>query len=86
MIFALYVRTGWVGVLLLHPGPMDPTIVAVAPSVALPWLPVGIGVAGLLRYRRRAWPGIVLGSLAVGRRAGRGTVVTCRCPQPPTAA
>ncbi len=64
VIFVLYVATGWIGVLLLR-RLMDPTIVAVAPSVAMPWLPVGIGVAGLVRYGRGAWPGIFLGSLAV---------------------
>jgi len=61
-IFTLYTGTGWVGILLLR-RLMDPTIVAVAPSVALPWLPVGFGVAGLLYFGRGAWPGIFLGSL-----------------------
>jgi PAS domain S-box-containing protein len=63
-IFALYTGSGWIGILLLR-RLMDPTIVAVAPSVALPWLPVGFGVAGLLHYGRGAWPGIFLGSLAL---------------------
>jgi PAS domain S-box-containing protein len=63
-IFTLYTGSGWAGILLLR-RLMDPTIVAVAPSVALPWLPVGFGVAGLLHYGRGAWPGIFLGSLAL---------------------
>ncbi len=64
VIFGAYVATGWVGVMLLRQL-MDATIVAVAPAVAMPWLPVGCGVAGLLHFGRRAWPGVFLGSLVV---------------------
>jgi len=62
--FAWYTGTGLLGVVLLR-RLVDPTIAGLAPSIALPWLPVGFGVAGLLRYGRRVWPAVFLGSLAV---------------------
>jgi PAS domain S-box-containing protein len=62
--FAWYTGTGWVGVLLLR-RLVDPTLAGLAPSIAVPWLPVGFGVAGLLYFGRGAWPAVFLGSLAV---------------------
>lgn len=40
-----------------------PILAGTAPSVGVPWLAVGIGVAGLMRYGQRAWPGVFVGSL-----------------------
>jgi PAS domain S-box-containing protein len=40
-----------------------PILAGTAPTVGVPWLAVGIGVAGLLRYGLRAWPGVFVGSL-----------------------
>jgi PAS domain S-box-containing protein len=59
-----YVATGWFGVLLLHQmaGRAE---VGTSIAVAIPWLPAGCGVAGLLYYGRRAWPAVFVGSLVV---------------------
>ena len=62
--FVGYVGTGWLGVLLLR-RLIDPTVAGLSPGIAVPWLPVGIGVAGVLRYGWAAWPAILLGSIAV---------------------
>lgn len=62
--FLGYAGTGWIGVLLLR-HLVDPTLAGLAPSIAVPWLPVGVGVAGLLYYGRGAWPAIFLGSWVV---------------------
>jgi PAS domain S-box-containing protein len=40
-----------------------PILAGTAPTVGVPWLAVGIGVAGLMRYGLRAWPGVFMGSL-----------------------
>jgi PAS domain S-box-containing protein len=40
-----------------------PILAGTAPTVGVPWLAVGIGVAGLMRYGLRAWPGVFTGSL-----------------------
>ena len=49
------------GIWLLH-YIVSPDIAGVAPTIGVPWLPVGIGVAGLMLFGIRAWPGIFVGS------------------------
>ncbi len=49
------------GVWLLH-HILRPDIAGVAPTLGVPWLAVGIGVAGLLLFGTRAWPGVFAGS------------------------
>ena len=65
--FAWYTGTGWVGVLLLR-RLVDPTLAGLAPSIAVPWLPVGFGVAGLLYFGRARLAG---GVPRLARRVGR---------------
>lgn len=59
-----YTLAGAVGVWLLH-HILKPDLAAVAPAIGVPWLAVGVGVAGLLLYGTRAWPGIFIGSYLV---------------------
>ncbi len=61
--FLWYTATGAIGLLLLHH--VVERGLTVAPSVALPWLPVGVGVASLLYLGRQAWPGVFLASCVV---------------------
>ena len=42
---------------------LAPILAGTAPTVGVPWLAVGLGVAGLLRYGLRAWPGVFVGSV-----------------------
>src|SRR5208283_3056486 len=56
--------TGWLGVLLLHQ--MAGRLQAgTSGALAIPWLPAGIGVAGLLYYGQRVWPAVFAGSVVV---------------------
>jgi PAS domain S-box-containing protein len=57
-----YTVAGAAGVLYLK-RVLVPILAGTAPSVGVPWLAVGIGVAGLMRYGQRAWPGVFVGSL-----------------------
>ncbi len=58
-----YALAGAVGVWLLHHilGP-DVGMATIAPTLGVPWLAVGAGVAGLMLFGTRAWPGVFAGS------------------------
>jgi PAS domain S-box-containing protein len=56
-----YSLAGAAGVLFLQ-RILTPDLAGVAVSVGVPWLPVGLGVSGLLLFGRRAWPGVFAGS------------------------
>ncbi len=56
-----YALAGAVGVWLLH-HILRPDIAGVAPTLGVPWLAVGVGVAGLMLFGTRAWPGVFAGS------------------------
>ena len=49
------------GMWLLHHA-VGPDLAPLAPTLGVPWLPVGIAVAGLLLFGPRASPGVFLGS------------------------
>lgn len=63
-VCAAYSAVGIAGIQLLH-RIFEPGMAAIAPTLGLPWLPVGIGVAGLLVFGARAWPGVFAGSCIV---------------------
>jgi len=60
-VCAGYALAGAVGVWLLH-HILRPDIAGVAPTLGVPWLAVGVGVAGLMLFGTRAWPGVFAGS------------------------
>ncbi|MGO9423836.1 MAG: PAS domain S-box protein [Steroidobacteraceae bacterium] len=60
-VCAGYTLAGAVGVWLLHLI-LRPDIAGVAPTLGVPWLAVGAGVAGLMIFGTRAWPGVFAGS------------------------
>jgi len=60
-VCAGYTLAGAVGVWLLH-HILRPDIAGVAPTLGVPWLAVGAGVAGLMLFGTRAWPGVFAGS------------------------
>ena len=60
-VCAGYALAGAVGVWLLH-HILWPDMATVAPTLGVPWLAVGIGVAGLMLFGTRAWPGVFAGS------------------------
>lgn len=62
VVCAGYTIAGAVGVRYLK-HVLVPILAGTAPTVGVPWLAVGIGVAGLVRYGLRAWPGIFAGSI-----------------------
>lgn len=64
VIGVLYSVTGAAGLVLLH-RLAAPGIAVLSPALIVPWLPVGLGVAGLLHFGLRAWPGIAVGSILV---------------------
>ena len=64
VILGCYVATGWLGVLLLQQMSSG-TEPGASAALAIPWLPAGIGVAGLLHYGRRTWPVVFVGSVVV---------------------
>jgi signal transduction histidine kinase len=62
LIVALaYSAAGAAGVWLLQ-RILTPERAGIAASIGIPWLPAGIGVAGLLLFGARAWPGVFAGS------------------------
>jgi len=63
-VCALYSVTGAAGIWLLR-RILAPGMATIAPTLGLPWLPVGIGVSGLLLFGARAWPGVFVGSCIV---------------------
>jgi len=63
-VCAAYSAVGAAGIQLLH-RILEPGMAAIAPTLGLPWLPVGIGVGGLLVFGTRAWPGVFAGSCIV---------------------
>lgn len=63
-VCALYSVMGAAGIWLLR-RILAPGMAAIAPTLGLPWLPVGIGVSGLLLFGTRAWPGVFVGSCIV---------------------
>lgn len=63
-VCAAYSTVGAAGIQLLH-RILAPAMAAIAPTLGLPWLPVGIGVGGLLMFGTRAWPGVFVGSCIV---------------------
>jgi PAS domain S-box-containing protein len=62
LVGSSYSIAGALGVVYLK-HVLAPILAGTAPTVGVPWLAVGIGVAGLMRYGLRAWPGVFLGSL-----------------------
>jgi PAS domain S-box-containing protein len=60
-VCAGYCMTGMAGLWLLN-RIVTPVFAAVAPTLGVPWLAVGVGVGGLLVYGVRAWPGVFAGS------------------------
>lgn len=60
-VCAGYCVTGVAGLWLLN-RIVTPVFAAVAPTLGVPWLAVGVGVAGLLVFGVRAWPGVFAGS------------------------
>jgi len=56
-----YVAAAWAELLLLHR--IAPAFETIAPEIGMPWLAVGTGVAGLIIFGARVWPGVFLGSL-----------------------
>jgi PAS domain S-box-containing protein len=56
-----YSAAGAVGVWLLQ-HILTPALAGFANDVGMPWLPAGIGVAGLMLFGVRAWPGVFAGS------------------------
>jgi PAS domain S-box-containing protein len=63
-VCAVYSALGAAGVSLMH-RIFAPELATIAPTLGLPWLPVGIGVGGLLLFGTRAWPGVFAGSCIV---------------------
>ena len=61
VVAAAYAIAGAIGLWLLH-HILEPHLVTVAPTLGVPWLAVGIGVAGVLLFGLRATPGVLLGS------------------------
>ncbi len=59
-----YIATGWLGLLILH-AVVGSSEDGVSTALALPWLPTGVGVAGLLYYGRRVWPAVLVGCVVV---------------------
>lgn len=55
-----YFVTGWLGLKIPYVGT----------HITLVWLPTGIAVAALLRWKRQVWPGIYLGALFVNLATG----------------
>ena len=60
-VCAGYCVTGAAGLWLLN-RIVTPVFAAVAPTLGVPWLAVGVGVGGLLVFGVRAWPGVFAGS------------------------
>jgi PAS domain S-box-containing protein len=56
-----YALVGAPGVWLLH-HILGPDLATLAPTLGVPWLPVGIAVAGLMLFGLRAFPGVFVGS------------------------
>jgi PAS domain S-box-containing protein len=56
-----YALAGAIGVMLLH-GILAPDLATFAPTLGVPWLAVGIAVAGLMLLGKRAAPGVLVGS------------------------
>jgi PAS domain S-box-containing protein len=61
-LFAAYVLTAAGSLAYLHYGVASPILLE---SVAVPWLAVGVGVAGIMIGGSRLWPAIFLGSWLV---------------------
>jgi PAS domain S-box-containing protein len=62
LLFLAYVATAG-GTVLFVRFAVDPSLLVY--SVAVPWLPVGVGVAGVLLGGARLWPALFIGSCAV---------------------
>lgn len=60
-VCAGYCLTGVAGLWLLN-RIVTPVYAAVAPTLGVPWLAVGVAVGGLLVFGVRAWPGVFAGS------------------------
>ena len=56
-----YAIAGAIGVTLLH-GILAPALATLAPTLGVPWLAVGVAVAGLMLLGKRAAPGVLIGS------------------------
>lgn len=61
VVAAAYASAGALGLWLLH-HVLGPDLATIAPTLGVPWLAVGIGVAGLLVFGLRAAPGVLVGS------------------------
>lgn len=61
MVGLAYSAAGGAGVWLLQ-RILTPALAGIAADIGIPWLPAGIGVAGLLLFGVRAWPGVFAGS------------------------
>jgi PAS domain S-box-containing protein len=61
LVAIAYAAAGSFGVWLLH-RILEPTLATMAPTLGVPWLAVGVGVAGVLLFGRRALPGVFIGS------------------------
>jgi len=61
IVCASYVAAGWLGIVLLRLI-LTPGLEGLAQVLGVPWLAAGIGVAGLLLFGPRAWPGVLAGS------------------------
>ena len=61
VVAAAYVAAAALGLWLLH-YILAPDLATIAPTLGVPWLAVGIGVAGLLLFGVRAAPGVLVGS------------------------
>lgn len=61
LVCLAYSAAGAAGVWLLQQV-LTPAYAGIAASVGMPWLSAGIGVAGLLMFGVRAWPGVFAGS------------------------
>src|SRR5580698_6815221 len=57
LVCAAYALAGALGVRYLQ-HIMPPVLAGTAPSVGVPWLAVGIGVAGVMRFGLGVWPGV----------------------------
>jgi len=55
-----YFTTGWLGLQIPYAGT----------HITLIWLPTGVAVAALLRWKRSVWPGIFIGSCLVNLSIG----------------
>lgn len=63
VLAATYGIAGAIGSFLLHD--VDGHLWSIAPYLGVPWLPAGIGVAGLLMGGVRLWPAIFVASAAI---------------------